>query len=636
MKTFDERRACVEQYIGKIKRKRRRNVAVATGLCLVLAMVLFIPYNTTPPDVSMYADSEYYGLIQRLNEATYQASRYKNNFEALVHNLDFSVGKGGSSMEGANSNGMPMAPGNAPSSGNQADSTNGNYEEVTDNQVEGVVEADLLKRSDKYAFYLRGKELAVYSIDGDESKLLTVYPLGGVEEFEGEGKVSYASWREMYLSQDCNTLTLIQTAHSTCFSDNTTSCTVVSNLDVSDPKNITVINKVYFTGRYVSSRMVDGDILLVYNHLVYAKYIDFDDPATFVPQYGVPGDMTCIASEQVVCPDSVGSSSYAVISRLDGQTLDVQGSTALLSYSNELYVSEDTIYATHSYSERNQETFDIKYQQKTMTEITGISYAGGGLKIQGTIALEGRVKDQYSMDQYQGILRVVTSTTVSYFVETFYGEFASNTTSAVDRNVNLYCIDLANWEIAAEVIAFAPEGEDAQSVRFDGYNAYVCTAEVITITDPVYFFDLSDLEHITWKDTGTIEGYSTSLIQLGDGYLLGIGRGGSSALKIEVYAKTEDSVVSVCTYERNAIYSTEYKSYLIDREHDRIGLHILDWEVGLEAYVVLHFNGSQLQEIRVIPVDAYGEGNTRAFIAGDYLYVFSDADTNNFSVTKIA
>ena len=465
MKTFDERRARVEQYIGKIKRKRRRNVAVATGLCLVLAMVLFIPYNTTPPDVSMYADSEYYGLIQRLNEATYQASRYKNNFEALVHNLDFSVGKGSSQMEGANSSGMPMAPGNAPSSGNQTDSANGNYEEVTDNQVAGVIEADLLKRSDKYAFYLRGKELAVYSIDGDESKLLTVYPLGGVEEFEGEGKVSYSSWREMYLSQDCNTLTLIQTAHSNCFSENTTSCTVVSNLDVSDPENITVINKVYFTGVYVSSRMVDGDILLVYNHLVYAKNIDFDDPATFVPQYGVPGDMTCITSEQVVCPDSVASSSYAVISRLDGQTLDVQGSAALLSYSNELYVSEDTIYATHSYSERNQETFDIKYQQKTMTEITGISYAGGGLEILGTIALEGRVKDQYSMDQYQGILRVVTSTTVSYFVETIYGEFASNTTSAVDRNVNLYCIDLANWEIAAEVIAFAPEGEDAQSVQ---------------------------------------------------------------------------------------------------------------------------------------------------------------------------
>ena len=39
-------------------------------LAAVLALVLFIPYSTTPPDVRMYAESEYYGLIQRINELT--------------------------------------------------------------------------------------------------------------------------------------------------------------------------------------------------------------------------------------------------------------------------------------------------------------------------------------------------------------------------------------------------------------------------------------------------------------------------------------------------------------------------------------------------------------------------------------
>jgi len=164
----------------------------------------------------------------------------------------------------------------------------------------------------------------------------------------------------------------------------------------------------------------------------------------------------------------------------------------------------------------------------------------------------------------------------------------------------------------------------------------VCTAEVITFTDPVYFFDLRDLNNITWKDTGTIEGYSTSLINVGEGYLLGIGRGGSSALKIEVYEETEDGVVSVCVYERNAIYSTEYKSYLVDREKNLIGLHILDWNTGFQGYVLLHFNGYKLLEMQVIPMDCYGEGDTRAFIADDYLFVFSDAKENNFRVTQIS
>jgi len=91
------------------------------------------------------------------------------------------------------------------------------------------------------------------------------------------------------------------------------------------------------------------------------------------------------------------------------------------------------------------------------------------------------------MDQYVGILRVVTSTAVTGFRETFYGEFVSVTNNVTERNVNLYCVDLTDWTVKASVIGFAPAGEEATSVLFDGVNAYVCTAEVITLTDPVYF-----------------------------------------------------------------------------------------------------------------------------------------------------
>ena len=632
MRAFSVRKKSVEDYIVKIRRQRRRNVAITASACLVVAIlvaVLFVPYNTNPPDVSMYAGSDYYNLIQRLNEATYQRPRYKNNFEALVDNLDFSLRKGGLTMDGA----MPMAPGDAPNYELNEGSSNGNYEEVTDNQVDGVIEADLLKRSDKYAFYLRGAELSVYSIAGENATLAGEYALTSVaarNDVAQWDEFQYYSNSEMYLSMDCKTVTVVALGYCKAVG----ACTMLVSLDVSDPANITERNRVCFMGDYVSSRMVNGDILLTYNYQIVKNAIDFDDPATYVPQYGTPENMTCIPGENIICPENANATRYTVVCKVDGDTLAVEGSTALLSYSQELYVSEDTIYATHSYTERNQEKFDNNYRQETMTEITGISYTGETLEILGTIALEGSVKNQYSMDQYDGILRVVTSTTVSYFVETIYGEYASTTTSNVDRNVNLYCIDLSNWEIAAEVIAFAPNGEDAQSVRFDGYNAYVCTAEVITITDPVYFFDLSDLNNITWKDTGTIDGYSTSLIQLGDGYLLGIGYNADRTLKIEVYEESEDGVVSVCSYERNANFSENYKSYLIDRENDLVGLHIQDYENG-SLYVLLHFNGYKMHPV-VEVLAAGNRANTRAFIADGYLYVFSSDSINNFSVTKIA
>ena len=304
MRAFSVRKKSVEDYIVKIKRQRRRNGVIAASACLVvaiLAAVLFVPYNTNPPDVSMYADSDYYNLIQRLNEATYQKPKFKNNFDALIHSLDFGLGKGSVSREDFVANGMPMAPGAAPDFGNLEESTNGNYEEVTDNQVEGVIEADLLKRSDKYAFYLRDRELLVYSVDGEESALISTYEIDAFAEtkfFPEWGYIHYyANTTEtMYLSMDCNTLTVLLSADSAAVG----TCTAVVNLDVSDPTNITMRDCVYFEGGRYTSRMVDDKILLSYDLTIYKNKINFDDPTTFVPQYGVPGNLTCIPADNIV------------------------------------------------------------------------------------------------------------------------------------------------------------------------------------------------------------------------------------------------------------------------------------------------------------------------------------------------
>lgn len=646
MKTFDERRESVVKYMHKIKRRRAVTAATCSLLAVaVLAMVLFIPYDTTPPDVSMYAGSDYYHLIQRLNEATYNKPAYKNNFEALVNNLDFGLGKGENSIMGGITNGMPMAPGAAPNNGQLEDAPNGNYEEVTDNQVEGVIEADLLKRSDQYAFYLRDRELSVYTIEGKDSLRISTYKIKVFDESKTFPEWGYFSYyanttEAMYLSQDCNTLTVILSAKSSVVG----SCTAVVNLDVSDPTHITQRNCVYFEGGRYNSRLVDDKILLTYDLTIRKDKIDFDDPDTFVPHYGQPGDLTRIPAEQIVCPQSITDLKYTVVCMLNSDSLELLGSTALLGYTQEMYVSRDTVYLTHSYTEQTESLLGNAYTQMAMTDITGISYAGETLAILGTISLEGSVKDQYSMDQHEGILRVVTSTTVSQFQETLYDSFVPTTRLDTKRNVNLYCLDLSTWELAASVIAFAPDGEDAQSVRFDGDYAYVCTAEVITVTDPVYFFDLRDLENIIWKDTGTIDGYSTNLIQLGDGYLLGIGFDKWGALKVEVYAEGEEGVVSVCSYEPQDMFSREYKSYLIDREHDRIGIPVYYYENGEHhvEYRLLCFNGSKIVETLVVTMNdildtraVHCLDNTRAFIAEGYLYLFSDV-SDGFSATKIA
>ena len=182
------------------------------------------------------------------------------------------------------------------------------------------------------------------------------------------------------------------------------------------------------------------------------------------------------------------------------------------------------------------------------------------------------------------------------------------------------------------------DGETVESVRFDGTNAYVCTAVVITFTDPVYFFDLSDMSNITYTDTGVIEGYSSSLVNFGDGFLLGIGYGATrNTLKIEIYVENGDKVESFASYEREyCSFSEDYKSYFIDRERGLVGILIEDSSnVYLtNRYILLAFDGYKLVEVldEEMGQKIGDPGAARATLADDYVYIMH---LDEFKVAKV-
>ncbi len=621
MKTYDERSRDVAEKLNQIKKQRKIRNRVITGACLALAVVLmvslFIPYSKTPPSVQDHAQNPYYKVIQKVNQLTYTPPRYNNAFEALLGSLS---NLGGMKNEMGWDAAAPGMNGSAATPDLWEEGATG-YVEVTDNQVAGVTEADIFKRSDKHIFYLSGTELQVYSIAGQDSAEIGSYSIAGFSgqnENEKSPDYAYVNTTEMYLSADCTTVTVVADIYTKASG----STTMLLNLDVTDPANITEVDYVLFPGNIISSRLVEGKLLLSYNYRIITGNVDYDQPETFVPSYGKPGDMTCVDAGDIVCPDTATDTRYTVVCQLDAKTLAVEDTTALMSYAQELYVSDNTIYATHSYSEKSKVDANV-YSTQTMTKITGIAYGTDGLRYRGSIDLPGSVKNQYAMDEYQDILRVVVNTTYQVYEERRGENIASVSNSVTQRNVSLYCVDLKAWEVEASVLGFAPAGETAESVRFDGNMAYVCTAEVITLTDPVYFFDLSDLEHITYTDTGTIDGYSSSLIQLGDGFLMGIGFGDARQLKIEVYEQTGDRVVSVDAWEEQADFSSVYKSYLIDRENDLVGLAVNNWRTGEVEYLLLHFDGYELQELLRVELEYHGMDTTRACMIGDCLYILS-------------
>lgn len=622
MKSYEERieSSYEKAKILKSKQKRtKRILAAATATacaCLLTAvnLVLFMPLDQTPK-ISAYKDSEYYGVIEKIDELTNTSRLYKNNFDKWFGDIEFDFNKGFGAAS-PDTSFAPETPGSASGNdgANGSDSANGEYNEVTDNQVSGVIEGDLFKRTDKYIFYLSYANsygaylLKIYSIDKADSEEVANFTITAEEGTTFSG---YQAKREMYLSGDGRVVTVITPAYS---SADKILYTEMINIDVSDLTDIKIAERLYVSGNYVSSRLTEKGYLLITQYSV-KNDPDFSDEKAYLPQTGEWDDLKSVAAADIIYPETPAYARYTVVCAVDGG-LTVNGSCAFLSYSEDVYVSQENIYTMRTYTAPTYEQDGVTYYNETRTEISRVSYADG-LEYKGSATVKGSVLNQYSLDEYEGVLRAAA--TVSY----------TSTEKNRVTNASLYCLDTENFNIVGALEEFAPDGEEVTSARFDKETAYICTAEIIILTDPVYAIDLSDPANPVSKDTGVIKGYSIALRTFADDTLLGIGYGdNTSELKIELYSETDGGVESVAQYTRDATFSTTYKAYFIDAENALIGLGIYDLQDRANYYLLLRFDGYNLVEVFndgiVLSVNAYDY--TRATYIDGWLYILNGTD----------
>lgn len=618
-----------EKYIKEAESSMRRTsfigIAVCFALIVALSLYLFIPFAPVTSNLEEYEGSSYFPLIEKVEDyrLTFAQPSYKNNFQAITAGLadllgSFSKGLTGSDMPTTD---MDMNTSPAPET-----SENGSYAESTDNQVEGVIESDLMKMTDKYIFRLgfrsdanqRTSMLRVYSIEKENSQLVVEYEIPSLpdERYNGYDYQMLA----MYLSADCNTITLTKNYVDTEGEGNIG----VISLDVSDVTNISVKSTVSIDGSLKTSRMAQGKLLLVTEYVFNRYSVDYNDPTTFVPTIDSGNGAKPVEFDDIIFPDEVGNTRYSVVALLDSENLELLGANALLNFTNDVYISGNNVFITREYTKKiPDESNQNLYVSKSMSDIAVLNYSGERLEKKGVITMEGQAEDQYSFDEKDGYLRVV-ATTFERTVTT-----SGDSAAAIGiQNASLYIYSLTDNSLAYSVRDFAIEGEEATAVRFDGDQVYVCTAVVINFTDPVYFFDLSDYENITFSDTGVIEGYSDHLINLGEGFTLGIGREDWTYSKVEIYEQQGEQVVSVAEFKFQGEYSTDYKSYMVNRELNLFGFAVDYYanEVGKNnykiVYILLQFDGYNLTPT---VIDIYDIGlqpaTVRAAFIDGYLYI---------------
>jgi uncharacterized secreted protein with C-terminal beta-propeller domain len=165
-----------------------------------------------------------------------------------------------------------------------------------------------------------------------------------------------------------------------------------------------------------------------------------------------------------------------------------------------VYESTSSLYVASSQGARTQ------LHRFAITGTAKPQYLGSGW-------VPGNLLDSYSMSEYAGSLRVVTTAygVIRRGVVTVSPEGSSST--------SVYTLAADSLKMQGHVGGLG-RGEQVHSVRFLGPLAYVVTFQSV---DPLYVIDLHDPRHPRKAGELTITGYSDYLHPVSDGRLLGVG-----------------------------------------------------------------------------------------------------------------
>jgi uncharacterized secreted protein with C-terminal beta-propeller domain len=143
------------------------------------------------------------------------------------------------------------------------------------------------------------------------------------------------------------------------------------------------------------------------------------------------------------------------------------------------FPSEDESWGARSISVTEQRMYVAgpNWQDRDSTiQVVDIADPNGSLRLGAEVPIVGSVQSRWQMDEYEGVLRVITQPAAWRSndpprVQTFQVTSSDEVTKLASLSVKL------------------PRPESLQSVRFDGDRAYAITFEQI---DPLFTFDLTD------------------------------------------------------------------------------------------------------------------------------------------------
>jgi uncharacterized secreted protein with C-terminal beta-propeller domain len=408
----------------------------------------------------------------------------------------------------------------------------------TNVQEQGVDEPDLVKTNGTTLFAVAGGRLNAVDVTERQPRLLDSLKLDGGWSHE----LLLAGDRLLVLTRGGYWLTPRPAATAIAM-PYLPAQSVLSEIDVSNPKALRLVRTLTLDGAYVDARLIGATARIVVSAQVPTT-LPFEQPtestdaalalardhnravirssplSSWLPTYRIKraGRPTQAARPLVQCRNVDRPKTFSGLGMLTVLTVDLAkglspvDSIGVLTDARIVYASPDNLYlATERWTDRPLPETPTEAQPSVTTAIhrfdisdpTRTRYRGSG-------QVSGYLLNQWSLSEYAGVLRVVSTDAPAWFDSSDSTESSLTTLRPGDGALN---------QIGR--VGNLGKGERVYAVRYVGSTAYVVTFKRV---DPLYTVDLSDPARPRVLGELLLPGYSAYLHPIGGDLLLGVGQ----------------------------------------------------------------------------------------------------------------
>ena len=554
---------------------------------------------------------EIYGYIQAAERAWKKEARLNGSARESASVSDAATGRSPSGVDTG-----VVAEQNSSAYAGTTMGAAGDYSD-TNVREDGVREADIVKTDGEILYIVNGRAVEIVGIKTEEMQ-----ELSHIEVDED----SYIE--ELYVQDD--RLVLLYTKSE--YDDGTgghdgyfREYTYTDTYDVSDPSDPEKLGSISQSGSYDTMRAREGYIYVVsdFRADTAAPRGSIDD---YIPQ--VQGDV--LKASDIYMPQREMGSQYTVISAFSlDDPKERTDSKAVFGTSGICYVSTENIYITEEY-------YDESGSDITQTSVRKIAYEDGMFKGAAQTKVDGTLNDSFSIDEYKGYLRLVTTvSSVRSGSGGWFADFFENTEIQESEGSNsLYVLD-EELNVTGEIHDLAPD-ESVYSARFMGDVGYFVTFKQV---DPLFSVDLSDPSDPKVTGELKIPGFSEYLHPYGDGKLLGIGMAvdekgiTTEGVKVSMFDVSDPAdVTEEEKYVLEDMYGTDvgydYKAVFVDTEKNLFGFLAYG---DTAKYIIFTYDESAgFREVFSRELNFYG--NVRGLYAGERFYLVSGNSVESFDL----